>query len=70
MLISLLLQQLVDVECVMRSMTRVGLSLPPKEHGLPGFFRGAVPRSLRRTMMAAMAWTVYEQLMARMGLKS
>ncbi|XP_051988945.1 mitochondrial glycine transporter A isoform X1 [Xyrauchen texanus] len=41
-----------------------------KEHGLVGFFRGAVPRSLRRTMMAAMAWTVYEQLMAQMGLKS
>ncbi|XP_061839951.1 mitochondrial glycine transporter B-like isoform X2 [Nerophis lumbriciformis] len=41
-----------------------------KEHGLAGFFRGAVPRSLRRTLMAAMAWTVYEQLMARMGLKS
>lgn len=41
-----------------------------KEHGLAGFFRGAVPRSLRRTMMAAMAWTVYEQLMAQMGLKS
>ncbi|XP_053540695.1 mitochondrial glycine transporter A isoform X1 [Ictalurus punctatus] len=40
------------------------------EHGLTGFFRGAVPRCLRRTMMAAMAWTVYEQLMARMGLKS
>ncbi|XP_026215273.1 mitochondrial glycine transporter B-like isoform X1 [Anabas testudineus] len=41
-----------------------------KEHGLGGFFRGAVPRSLRRTLMAAMAWTVYEHLMARMGLKS
>lgn len=41
-----------------------------QEHGLAGFFRGAVPRCLRRTMMAAMAWTVYEQLMARMGLKS
>lgn len=40
------------------------------EHGLCGFFRGAVPRSMRRTLMAAMAWTVYEQLMARMGLKS
>ncbi|XP_062304422.1 mitochondrial glycine transporter B isoform X1 [Osmerus eperlanus] len=40
------------------------------EKGLKGFFRGAVPRSLRRTLMAAMAWTVYEQLMARMGLKS
>ncbi|GAA6230355.1 solute carrier family 25 member 38-B-like isoform X2 [Lates japonicus] len=41
-----------------------------REHGMAGFFRGAVPRSLRRTLMAAMAWTVYEQLMARMGLKS
>lgn len=41
-----------------------------KEHGLQGFFRGAVPRSLRRTMMAAMAWTVYEQMMAHIGLKS
>lgn len=41
-----------------------------QEHGLQGFFRGAVPRALRRTMMAAMAWTVYEQMMARVGLKS
>ncbi|KAL0993064.1 hypothetical protein UPYG_G00102760 [Umbra pygmaea] len=41
-----------------------------KEHGFQGFFRGTVPRSLRRTMISAMAWTVYEQLMARMGLKS
>ncbi|KAL2100931.1 hypothetical protein ACEWY4_002692 [Coilia grayii] len=41
-----------------------------REHGLCGFFRGAVPRCLRRTMMAAMAWTVYEQLMAHLGLKS
>ncbi|XP_020511300.1 mitochondrial glycine transporter B [Labrus bergylta] len=40
------------------------------EHKLQGFFRGAVPRALRRTMMAAMAWTVYEQMMAQMGLKS
>uniref|UniRef100_A0A3B4EUB4 Mitochondrial glycine transporter n=1 Tax=Pundamilia nyererei TaxID=303518 RepID=A0A3B4EUB4_9CICH len=40
------------------------------EYGLQGFFRGAVPRSLRRTMMAAMAWTVYEQMMAHIGLKS
>ena len=26
-------------------------------------FRGAVPRILRRTLMAAMAWTVYEQVL-------
>uniref|UniRef100_A0A8C3G6W3 Solute carrier family 25 member 38 n=1 Tax=Cyclopterus lumpus TaxID=8103 RepID=A0A8C3G6W3_CYCLU len=40
------------------------------EHRLQGFFRGAVPRALRRTMIAAMAWTVYEQMMARFGLES
>lgn len=45
-------------------------SPPSQERGMRGFFRGAVPRCLRRTLMAAMAWTVYEQLMAQMGLKS
>lgn len=41
-----------------------------ENHGLVGFFRGAVPRSLRRSLMAAMAWTVYEQMMTKLGLKS
>ncbi|XP_053120874.1 mitochondrial glycine transporter isoform X2 [Hemicordylus capensis] len=41
-----------------------------RDYGLVGFFCGAVPRTLRRTLMAAMAWTVYEQMMAKMGLKS
>uniref|UniRef100_A0A669PBL6 Solute carrier family 25 member 38 n=1 Tax=Phasianus colchicus TaxID=9054 RepID=A0A669PBL6_PHACC len=41
-----------------------------KDFGLVGFFRGGVPRALRRTLMAAMAWTVYEQMMEKMGLKS
>uniref|UniRef100_V9KVZ2 Mitochondrial glycine transporter n=1 Tax=Callorhinchus milii TaxID=7868 RepID=V9KVZ2_CALMI len=41
-----------------------------KNHGMVGFFRGAVPRSLRRTLMAALAWTVYEQMMTKLGLKS
>ncbi|KFQ54608.1 Solute carrier family 25 member 38, partial [Nestor notabilis] len=41
-----------------------------KDFGLAGFFRGGVPRALRRTLMAAMAWTVYEQMMEKMGLKS
>lgn len=40
------------------------------ESGLQGFFRGAVPRCLRRTLMSAMAWTVYEHMMAQLGLKS
>uniref|UniRef100_A0A8C5QWR9 Mitochondrial glycine transporter n=1 Tax=Leptobrachium leishanense TaxID=445787 RepID=A0A8C5QWR9_9ANUR len=41
-----------------------------KNHGVTGFFRGGVPRALRRTLMAAMAWTVYEEMMEKMGLKS
>ncbi|XP_066452275.1 mitochondrial glycine transporter [Eleutherodactylus coqui] len=41
-----------------------------QNHGLIGFFHGGVPRALRRTLMAAMAWTVYEQMMDKMGLKS
>ncbi|XP_074052004.1 mitochondrial glycine transporter [Macrotis lagotis] len=41
-----------------------------KDYGLIGFFHGGVPRALRRTLMAAMAWTVYEEMMAKMGLKS
>ncbi|XP_029446266.1 mitochondrial glycine transporter isoform X2 [Rhinatrema bivittatum] len=41
-----------------------------KNYGMFGFFRGGLPRALRRTLMAAMAWTVYEELMAKMGLKS
>jgi len=40
-----------------------------KKEGLVGFVRGVVPRTLRRTLMAAMAWTVYEQIMASCGLK-
>ncbi|XP_073500225.1 mitochondrial glycine transporter [Phyllobates terribilis] len=41
-----------------------------QSHGFTGFFRGGIPRALRRTLMAAMAWTVYEQMMDKMGLKS
>ncbi|KAG8556328.1 hypothetical protein GDO81_018030 [Engystomops pustulosus] len=41
-----------------------------QNHGLTGFFRGGIPRALRRTLMAAMAWTVYEKMMDKMGLKS
>lgn len=28
-------------------------------------FRGVVPRTLRRTLMAAMAWTVFEEVSFR-----
>lgn len=36
--------------------------------GPRGFFAGFVPRTLRRTLMAAATWTLYEQLMTWMGL--
>lgn len=37
--------------------------------GLAGFTTGFVPRALRRTMMAALAWTVYEKMIKSIGLK-
>ncbi|XP_044272951.1 mitochondrial glycine transporter [Varanus komodoensis] len=50
--------------------TSQAIALIFKGYGMAGFFRGTVPRALRRTLMAAMAWTVYEQMMSKMGLKS
>nr|CAD7412817.1 unnamed protein product [Timema cristinae] len=40
-----------------------------KKYGVKGYFKGLVPRMLRRTLMAAMAWTVYEQVTRSIGLK-
>lgn len=37
--------------------------------GMRGYFKGMVPRMLRRTLMAALAWTLYEQVSNRIGLK-
>ena len=31
-------------------------------HGLPGFFTGLVPRLVRRTLVSALSWTVYEKV--------
>lgn len=33
-----------------------------EKYGVLGYFKGVVPRMLRRTLMTAMAWTVYEQV--------
>lgn len=38
-------------------------------HGPGGFLRGMAPRCLRRTLMSALAWTAYEEIMRRIGLK-
>jgi len=35
-----------------------------QKDGMKGFLRGIIPRTMRRTLMAAMAWTVYEQVTA------
>ena len=40
-----------------------------RSEGAAGFMRGIDPRSLRRTLMAALAWTVYERAMKNIGLK-
>lgn len=40
-----------------------------RTYGPAGFFKGLVPRTLRRTLMAALAWTVYEQMMTKIGFK-
>jgi len=40
-----------------------------RQQGLVGFTSGLVPRSLRRTLMAALAWTVYEKMIKSIGLK-
>lgn len=37
--------------------------------GPQGFLVGLTPRMLRRTLMSALAWTVYEELMRQLGLK-
>jgi len=37
--------------------------------GLRAFFAGFVPRTMRRTLMTAATWTVYEQLMSSIGFK-
>eukprot|EP00918_Siedleckia_nematoides_P040098 GHVU01087076.1.p1 GENE.GHVU01087076.1~~GHVU01087076.1.p1 ORF type:complete len:294 (-),score=16.87 GHVU01087076.1:1836-2717(-) len=36
--------------------------------GSAGFLRGLVPRTVRRTLMAAVAWTIYEQIMQSIGM--
>ncbi|XP_041363304.1 mitochondrial glycine transporter-like isoform X2 [Gigantopelta aegis] len=38
--------------------------------GFVGFWRGMVPRMLRRTLMTATAWTLYEEVMRQCGLKT
>lgn len=37
--------------------------------GVAGLFRGCALRTLRRTLMASLAWTVYEQALRNFGLK-
>ncbi|XP_078035767.1 mitochondrial glycine transporter isoform X1 [Augochlora pura] len=40
-----------------------------EKYGVLGYFKGIVPRMLRRTLVTAMAWTVYEEVTKSMGLK-
>ncbi|KAK9295719.1 hypothetical protein QLX08_010054 [Tetragonisca angustula] len=40
-----------------------------EKYGILGYFKGIVPRMLRRTLVTAMAWTVYEEVTKFIGLK-
>ncbi|XP_051171188.1 mitochondrial glycine transporter-like isoform X2 [Leptopilina boulardi] len=40
-----------------------------QKYGPFGYFKGIVPRMLRRTLMTAMAWTLYEKITASLGFK-
>lgn len=40
-----------------------------RDTGVRGFMVGLAPRMLRRTLMSALAWTVYEEIMRQLGLK-
>lgn len=40
-----------------------------KNFGVIGLFAGMVPRCLRRTLMAALTWTVYEEMKVKLSLK-
>jgi len=40
-----------------------------RQQGIGGFSKGMAPRMLRRTMMAALAWTIYENMIKSIGLK-
>jgi len=41
-----------------------------KEWGMYGFLRGLLPRTLRRSLMSAMAWTFYEEFARAYSLKT
>jgi solute carrier family 25 protein 38 len=40
-----------------------------REGGISGFGKGLIPRMLRRSVMAALAWTVYEKITTSLKLK-
>ena len=53
-----------DNASVLQTTARVWAS-----SGMSGFLVGLAPRMLRRTLMSALAWTVYEEIMRNAGLK-
>jgi len=57
---------------VANSKTRLAAALVGtfRECGFKGFLAGLAPRLVRRTAMAALAWTVYERMLAAMALKN
>lgn len=49
------------------SNLKLAVSCIYSEKGVNGFLQGLLPRLVRRTLMSAMAWTIYEQVMRGIG---
>jgi solute carrier family 25 protein 38 len=45
------------------------ISVVFSEYGFAGFMRGVTPRCLRRTLISALSWTVFEEIMKQLKLK-
>jgi len=68
-----LLQPADVVKTRMQTSSMTGLSRAVRtlysEAGVTAFTAGLAPRMLRRTVMAALAWTVYERINTTLSLK-
>ncbi|XP_040564057.1 mitochondrial glycine transporter [Lepeophtheirus salmonis] len=58
----------LDHQCNSRNIMNVATSIW-SQNGPKGYFVGLAPRMLRRSLMAALTWSVYEEIMKKTGLK-
>jgi len=48
---------------------RTALLVVYRKQGAKGFFSGLAPRMIRRSLMSALTWTIFESLLTNIGLK-